>query len=213
MKNPLLGTDGRLQCPQVAEVEASGESRSRGSGCRTGSTFWTRIKPARLCRELLATLIRRLCSGVHRQCAAKPIQSSLSIKSHPSSTPCNAGHHLSNHQWAGVGCQGRTGTSSGQPKTPIPLRAHCAPRPSTAQSSPPPTPPGATRYKETTPPNRLAPGPLATFFPQRTGSVVDDLSSCFLRPNPERDHHLSPDNRITSKTQHFLHPIASLLDD
>lgn len=87
MENPLLGADGRLQCPQVAEVEASGDSRSRGSGCRTGSTFWTRIKPARLCRELLATLIRRLCSGAHRRCAAKPIQSNRSIKSHPPPRP------------------------------------------------------------------------------------------------------------------------------
>lgn len=148
----------------------SGDSRSRGSGCRTGSTFWTRIKPARLCRELPATLlcnstpVQRCPQAVCRQ--AKSIKPVNQITS--SSTPCNAGHHLSN----GPAWAVRTGTSSGQP---IPLRARCSPRPSTAQSSPPPTPPGATRYKETTPPNRLAPGPLATFFPQRTGSVVDDL--------------------------------------
>lgn len=40
-------------------------------------------------------------------------------------------------QWAGVACQGRTGTSSGQPKTPIPLRAHESQFP---PGPPPPSP-------------------------------------------------------------------------
>lgn len=190
----------------------SGDSRSRGSGCRTGSTFWTRIKPARLCRELPATLIRRLCRGAHRRCAAKPSQSNQSIRSHPPPRPATPAT-----TWA----MGRRGLSGLARAVGSPSRFELAVPP----GPPPPSPahlphlPGRQGTKKPPPQTDSLP---ALSRPFSRSALVPSWMIC----DPTRNATitcLSLDNRITSKTQHtitILHPptaaisrIASLLDD